>query len=77
MSLPDDVDKTQLKQFDRVKEDLTVTDEADLILCGNRIVIPTVLQQRAVEIAHEVTKELSRRKRCYGRRFGFQELTEW
>ena len=47
------IDKTQLKQFARVKEDLTVTDKADLILCGNCIVIPTVLQQRAVEIAHE------------------------
>ena len=50
ISLPDDVDKTQLKQLAKVKEGLTI---ADLILCGNRIVVPTVLQKRAVEIAHE------------------------
>ena len=53
ISLPDDVDKTQLKQLVKVKEDLTIADKVDLILCGNRIVIPTVLQKRAVEIAHE------------------------
>ena len=40
ISLPDDVDKTQLKQLAKVKEDLTIADKADLILCGNRIVVP-------------------------------------
>ena len=36
ISLLDDVDKTQLKQLAKVKEDLTIADKADLILCGNQ-----------------------------------------
>lgn len=55
--------REKLKQFANV---LTVNAEAKLILRGTRIVIPSSLQQRAVEIAHEKgivkTKKLLREK---------------
>ena len=64
----DGVDEAQLKQFINVKEELTVNAESNLILRGSRIVIPTTLQQRAVDIAHQghqgivKTKKLLREK---------------
>ena len=67
-SLSEDVDKSLLKQFANVKAELTVNTESNLILRGSRIVIPTTLQQKAVEIAHEghqgivKTKKLLREK---------------
>jgi hypothetical protein len=41
--IADGADQTQLESFWKVKDELTVHDEADVILCGNCIVIPTVL----------------------------------
>jgi hypothetical protein len=53
-----------------VKDELTIvtTSEGSILLCNNRIVIPTTLQQRVVNIAHEghmgivKTKQLLREK---------------
>ena len=45
-----------IQPFIRVKNELTIvpTSEGSIIsLCSNRIVIPTTLQQRVVNIAHE------------------------
>ena len=63
-----DVDITELKLFKRVKDDLTVNYETNIILRNNRIVIPTVLRDKAISIAHEghqglvKTKQLLREK---------------
>ena len=53
-----------------MKGELTIvpTSEGSILLCNNRIVIPTTLQQRVVNIAHEghmgivKTKQLLREK---------------
>ena len=58
----------EIKQFARIKEELTVNAESNLILRGSQIVIPASLQQRAIDIAHEghqgmvKTKKLLREK---------------
>ena len=36
-----------------MKAHLTITDNSDLVLCDNRIVIPKSLQQRVLNLAHE------------------------
>ena len=41
------------ESFDKVKHELTVTNNSRLVLRGQRIVIPKKLQQQAVDIAHE------------------------
>lgn len=46
----DDVDRAQLKLFMNVKHELTVNSNSNLVLRGRRT---SVLQQRAIEIAHE------------------------
>ena len=64
----DDVDKAQIKLFMNIKDELTVNSNSNLVLRGQRIVLPTELQQRAVQIAHEghqglvKTKKLLREK---------------
>jgi hypothetical protein len=53
-----------------LKDELTIvpTSEESILLCNNHIVIPTTLQQRVVNIAHEghmgivKTKQLLREK---------------
>ena len=64
----DKVDQAQLNWFLKVKDELTVNSATNVILRGNRIVIPTSLQQRALSLAHEghqgivKTKKLMREK---------------
>ena len=50
--LPPDVDLQELQAFSRVKKDLCVSSQGDLILKGNRIVIPQALRAKAVDLAH-------------------------
>ena len=60
-------DSPAVKPFKAVKNELTTTTQG-IILRGTRIVIPAVLQQRAIDIAHEThlgiekTKSLIREK---------------
>ena len=44
---------TELKHFSKISEELTMNDEASIILRGSRIVMPEKLRERAVNIAHE------------------------
>ena len=61
-------DITQLKQYRKIKNDLTVNDDDSLILKGNRIVLPRPYHAIAVKLAHvghlgiEKTKALLRSK---------------
>ena len=43
----------ELAQFEKVNDELTVNDEANIIMRDNRIVMPTSLRERAVALAHE------------------------
>eukprot|EP00795_Rhopilema_esculentum_P015552 gene15552-6817_t len=63
-----DVDKEELNLFAKIRSELTVNDDASLILRGSRIVLPKFLRHRAIAIAHEghqgivKTKQLLREK---------------
>ena len=62
------VNNAELRQFNKVRQELTVNDDANVILKGTRIVMPTKLRKRAIAIAHEdhqgivKTKQLLREK---------------
>ena len=47
-----DADCAKLGRFQRVKDDLTVNDQANIMLRGNHIVISKILQERAISITH-------------------------
>ena len=46
------IDKEELKLFQKVKGDLTVTEDGQAILKSTRLVIPQSLQQEAIRLAH-------------------------
>ena len=62
------VDQVELQLFWKVKGELAVNKDTDIILQRNRVVLPTSLRQRAISIAHEghqglvKTKKLLREK---------------
>ena len=63
-----DADCTELNPFKQVQHDLTVNGQMNIILRDKRIVIPAVLRDKAISIAHEGhqglvnTKQLLREK---------------
>ena len=78
---PDNVNQSDLTRFHKIREELTVTShtEGNIILRGTRIVIPELLRERAVNLAHEghlglvKTKKLIREKIWFP---GIDELTK-
>ena len=48
-----DVDQAALRQFQIVRDELTVNRHGNLLLRNTRIAMPTSLQARAVQLAHE------------------------
>jgi len=44
---------TKLQLFGKIEDKLTVRQDAKVILCGGRILMPNSLRQRATSIAHE------------------------
>ena len=68
-----------LKQYRTIKNDLTINEDKNIILKGNRIVLPLKLQKQAVNLAHQghqgiqKTKSLLRTKVFF---FGMDGLVE-
>ena len=50
-SAPPDVSLTQLSRYEQVKEQLTCTDT--VLLKSDRLVVPSMLQERILDIVHE------------------------
>ena len=63
-----EADQVELKSFRKVKDELTVSDQSDIILRNSQIVVPTALREKAISLAHEghqglvKTKQLLREK---------------
>ena len=63
-----EVNAKELKLFHKVHDELTIHSDSNIILRGTRIVIPSALRKRAMELAHEghqglvKTKQLIREK---------------
>ena len=58
-------DSPAVKPFKPVKNELTTTTQG-VILRGTRIVVPTALQQRAINLAHEAHLGIEKTKEKYG-----------
>ena len=48
-----EVDQAALSNYSRVRDTLTVNESGDLVMRDYRIVVPSTLQHRVVELAHE------------------------
>ncbi len=70
------MDQKQLMSFARVKEELAVNSDKNIILRGNRIVMPTSLQQRAISIAHEGHQGLVKTRKLIREKIWFPGIDE-
>ena len=71
-----EVENEDLKAFIRVKDELTVNAESNLILRGSRIVIPASLQQKAIDIAHEGHQGIAKTKKLLREKVWFPGIEE-
>ena len=70
-----DADCAELSRFQRVKGNLTINDQANIILRGSCIVIPKNLQERAILITHEGHQGLVKTKQLLRENVWFPKLT--
>ena len=60
--------KAELKLFKKLKDELTVSDKSDIVVKSSRILVLTILREKAISLAHEghqgiiKTKQLLREK---------------
>ena len=64
-------DLADLKLFRKVKDDLTLNQDNNVILRGNRIVIPSSLQKRAMLLAHEGHQGIVKTKKLLSEKVWF------
>eukprot|EP00795_Rhopilema_esculentum_P014355 gene14355-5400_t len=69
-----DVDKGELNLFAKIRSELTVNDDASLILRGSRIALPKSLRHRAIEIAHEGHQEIVKTKQPLREKIWFPNI---
>lgn len=60
-----------------MKDELTVSDESDVILKNSRIVIPVTLRSRAVTLAHEGHQGLTKTKQLIREKVWFPGIDSW
>jgi transposase InsO family protein len=70
------VNVTELKLFAKVREELTVNDDSNIILRGTRIVMPLALRQQAMAIAHEGHQGLVKTKQLLREKTWFPQIDE-
>jgi hypothetical protein len=78
-SCPNGKDKynlRDLKAFYKIRHELTVTTNNDIILRGCRIVMPTTLRRRALELAHEGHQGLIKTKRLLREKIWFPRIDQ-
>ena len=71
-----DADSAELKLFKRVKDELTVNNETNIILRDNCIVVPTVLRNKAISIAHEGHQGLVKNKQLLREKIWFPGIDQ-
>ena len=66
--------KDELKLFYKLKDELTVADNAPLILRGSRLVLPQSLRKKAIELAHEGHQGIVKTKRLLREKIWFPNI---
>ena len=66
-----DIDPNTLRQFQSIRDELTVNRNGNVLLRNTRIVIPASLQARAIQLAHEGHQGISKTKALIRRKVWF------
>ena len=65
------VNSTDLHAFHKLRDELSVSDDHDLLLRSHRLVLPAALRQRALKIAHEGHQGLTKTKQLLREKIWF------
>ena len=67
------VNSQDLHALYNIRDELSVSDDHDLLLRAHRLILPHALRQRALHIAHEDHQALPKPNSCSAKRFGSLE----
>lgn len=67
---------TELKQFKPIKDELAIGYANNVALRGTRIIIPSSLVQRVIQIVHEGRQRLARRKALFREHVWFPDMDQ-
>ena len=73
-TLGPDIDIEELHRFRKVRGEISISSEADLILRGTRVIMPKILRQRAVDLAHEGHQGLVKTKKLIREKVWFPQI---
>ena len=69
-----EINTAELRAYELLKQELWLTPEADLIIRGNRLVIPTKLLHQVISLAHEGHQGLIKTKKLLREKVWFPKI---
>ena len=69
-----EVDIAELKLYSKLKDELTINDKHNVILRGSRLILPSSIRAKAIEIAHEGHQGLVKTKRLLRTKVWFPQI---
>ena len=75
--IPLGINIDELHALFKLRDELTVSSEADILLRGNRVVIPSKLRAQAVKLAHEGHQGLVKNKRLIREKVWFYQIDSY
>ena len=75
--IPLGIDIDELHALFKLRDQVTVSSEADILLRGNRVVIPSKLRAQAVKLAHEGHQGLVKIKRLIQEKVWFYQIDSY
>ena len=73
-NLHPEINTAELRAYELLKHELSLTPEADLIIRGNRLVIPTKLRQQVICLAHQGHQGLIESKKLLREKVWFPKI---
>ena len=73
-NLTPEINIAELRTYELLKQELSLTPEADHIIRGNRFVIPTKLRQQVISLAHEGHQGLVKTKKLLREKVWFPKI---
>ena len=75
-AVPEDIRQAEVRKFAKVRGELTVNANADILLRGSRIVVPLSLRQRVITLAHEGHQDLVKTKKLLREKVWFPGIDD-
>eukprot|EP00112_Aurelia_sp_Birch-Aquarium-sp1_P003296 Seg1367.3 transcript_id=Seg1367.3/GoldUCD/mRNA.D3Y31 product="putative protein K02A2.6" protein_id=Seg1367.3/GoldUCD/D3Y31 len=68
------IDIEELHRFRKVRDEISISSDADLILRGTRVIVPKLLRKRAIDLGHEGHQGLVKTKKLIREKVWFPQI---